>query len=215
MSKLFNTLEQIRRNESYQVSGSGANSSSNKDSEAKRKKALFILTVAVACFAVIYFVAPLIMNSNKSADSQKSNASPTAVVQGKPAATSTVLLPAGNPAELNNIAAQLIEKDDHWRGIYLLESITSKSPEMVEPFINLSVALAELGLFEPAKRYLKEAMRLDPENQALLDNLTVLIEAGVIDGSFGPKIDKDARQAGRSWFNSQIPENDILSGSIY
>ena len=160
MSKLFNTLEQIRRNESYQVSGSRADSSSKNDAELKRRKALFFLILAVACIAAIYFMAPLILKTDMVADDQINTGNTvTATAQRKAGAAVPVLLPAGKPSELNDLATEFIKKDDHWRGIYLLDSITRSSPQMIEPFINLSVALAELGLFEPAKRYLKEAIR--------------------------------------------------------
>ncbi|MBU0482351.1 MAG: hypothetical protein KKG47_14760 [Proteobacteria bacterium] len=222
MSKLFNTLEQIRRNESYQVSGSGTNASSGTTTELKRKKALFVLTLAVACFALVYFVGPLILQSGDSKNVHQKAENMSGVSSDSPekspgAVEASILLPQGGPKELNDLAARLIDKNEHWRGIYLLDGIIRQHPEMIEPFINISVALAELGLFEPAKRYLEEAMRIDPENQALLDNLLIMKKSGIIDNSFGPKIRKEAREAketGHSWFSRSIPDSELFPRSL-
>lgn len=83
--------------------------------------------------------------------------------------------------ETNNIAVAYIRNHDHWRAVYLLTSLVERHPDRIEPLINLGVALAEVGLWEPAQEYLSRAKALDPKHPLLLKNIAILKQAGLFD----------------------------------
>jgi len=83
--------------------------------------------------------------------------------------------------ETNNIAVACIRNHDHWRAVYLLTSLVEQYPEKIEPLINLGVALAEVGLWEPAHEYLSRARTLDPKHPLLRENIAILQRAGLFD----------------------------------
>lgn len=92
--------------------------------------------------------------------------------------------PSGRPAKLvetNNIAVAYIRNHEHWRAVYLLTSLVEQYPERIEPLINLGVALAEVGLWEPAHEYLARARTLDPGHPLLRENIAILRRAGLFD----------------------------------
>lgn len=92
--------------------------------------------------------------------------------------------PPSQPSKLvetNNIAVAHIRNHDHWRAVYLLTSLVEQSPQRIEPLINLGVALAEVGLWEPAQEYLSRARTIDPKNPLLVKNIAILKQAGFFD----------------------------------
>lgn len=207
MSKLYNTLEKIRTGEqgvfSNTKSASAKGFGPNADKSRKRRIILLgsagVLVLALVVFLVFsqrkvakppatgetliadpiapvgitdQFASPV----SRTDDSQKlaptSPASPTASHTG----TADDLY-----RQLNDTGIELVEKNQHWQGIYFFEQARKHQPERVEALINMAVAAAELGLRAPAKRLFSDAHALAPNHPLLRKNLDLLGQADFFD----------------------------------
>lgn len=207
MSKLYNTLEKIRTGEQGIFSNTKSDSAKgfgpNADKSGKRKIILLgsagLLVLALAVFLVFsqrkdaqqpatgealttdpvalsgrtdQFVSPV----SPADDSQKI----APVLPASPAAS-----PIGTDDDLyrklNDTGIDLVEKNQHWQGIYFFEQARNQQPERVEALINMAVAAAELGLRAPAKRLFTEAHALVPNHPLLRKNLDLLGQADFFD----------------------------------
>lgn len=81
---------------------------------------------------------------------------------------------------LNNQGVALVTRNQHWQGIYCFEKARKLQPGRIEPLINLSVALTELHLYGPARRYFDEAVKLDPNNPFLCKNIDIATGLGLL-----------------------------------
>lgn len=188
MSKLFDTLEQIRRNESYQVSA-GIHKKLPADAGRPWAFRRILILVAMIGFAAVFASQLKFTGQERRYAAPVDSAGPGVTV------TSPVVVPPSayrEPEDLegqdvvsiNNLAVKHVENHDHWRGIYMLSNILARDPDNVEATINISTALAELGLTEPAKRYLRQALALDRNNPDLQNNIAILKKAGVLGKDF-------------------------------
>lgn len=83
-----------------------------------------------------------------------------------------------NVRKLNDDGVTLILKKKYWQGMYLLKQAIDKEPTFFEPYLNMALALKEVGLTRPAARYFKVAESLDDENQILLENYSIILNEG-------------------------------------
>lgn len=185
MSKLFETLETIRRRESTR----------SRPMAATREKPTTGRPVKMVVLALLAFMllgGGLYYTTFRSNDRPGSKAPPGSESESKQPVeqlTTAVSAPPDQPAKLvetNNIAVALIRNHDHWRAIYLLTSLVEQHPDRIEPLINLGVALAEVGLWEPAHEYLSRARTLDPKHPLLRENIAILRRAGLFEGFYAP-----------------------------
>lgn len=190
MSKLFDTLEQIRHHESHLVSGQTLKNQTKGTDKAGPNKALLLLVILTAGFAAIYFSLPM-LTGKKPASTGTADFVPadTAVTVSPPAPEVAHSLPAAvlfadDLVNLNNTGVRHVENNDQWQGILVFSQILTQNPSRIEPLINIGVALAELGLIEPAKRYLHQAAIIDRNHPALQENLTILKKAGMLGEGF-------------------------------
>ncbi|MBU0485844.1 MAG: hypothetical protein KKB30_15175 [Proteobacteria bacterium] len=183
MSKLFNALEQIRRNETYNVSGPNGNLTPNSERGLNlRLIVLFIVALAITGFLLLNLsTIREKLFSSPAKSSIASQPTPRQMLDNPVVKTTEKNQATTAKDNLNNYGAELITAQDYWHGIYILKKITEAQPGHIEPLINLGVALAELGLFGPANRYFSMAYALDSEHPALQENLTLLREAGLLD----------------------------------
>ncbi|MBU0675383.1 MAG: hypothetical protein KJ950_12125 [Proteobacteria bacterium] len=195
MSNLFDTLEQIRRNETVGTPGNGIPGNSH-DRPAPGHRRILILTVLAVVMVLFYFwfhkTNPRRINPQIISSPTLSNPSATSDLEGKitpPPAGPSILQPPPSPppptmdgfdgktpVAANNQAVEMIEEGNPWAGIYLLAKIIDRYPEQVEPMINLGLALAEQGLTIPAGRYLQMAKNLAPHHPAFIKNQVRLQE---------------------------------------
>ena len=188
MSKLFDTLEQIRRNESYHVSVG----THKKLPEGTRKQGIYktLLIVMVLTGFTAVFVSQL-----KFTGKTRKSAAPNYSTKSVDMAPSpSIAFPPDHPRyanldgediiSLNKAAITFVENHDHWRGIFIFSNMLTRNPDSIEAMINISVALAELGLAEPAKRYLRQALTLDRKHPDLQKNITILKNEGIISKDF-------------------------------
>lgn len=184
MSKLFDTLEQIRRNESYQVPGNSR--AKRPKNSVGRERAWFIWSVVVLTIGSMAFLfyQPR-FNGGKDDDAVGES---VAEVSIRAAASDNSMRPVSGDGDdvvrQNNDAVRYVINHDHWRGIYILSTILDRHPDNIEANVNLSVALMELGLVESGKKYLRRAVEIDRTNPALLKNIAILTEAGLVRANF-------------------------------
>jgi len=189
LSKLFETLEAIKRHESK---GFPRLDSSRRVAAAIHRPVKRWL-VALLCFALIggglYYA--MFRSDARPGNKISAVAEPKS---GQPVKHLAVVPPApGQQSKLeetNNIAVAYIRNHDHWRAVYLLTSLVERYPDRIEPLINLGVALSEVGLWEPAQEYLSRARALDPKHPLLLKNIAILKQAGLFDQFTKPRFDE-------------------------
>lgn len=222
MSKLFDTLEQIRKNESPQANGPKEAPVSRQKKKRINTRTVSIILIPVLLGVGIYFSLPHISDFiqqtlTRDTQQKQSKASPAEtqrapVVPSTPAKSQVANVPeqtkpanqtlaektsavdAGKTALstqtstafqqfvfYNNKGTDLISNEQYWEGISYLDKAAKLQPNRVEPLINIGVALAELGLYGPASRYLKKALTVDPNHQKALENIKLLTEAGLLD----------------------------------
>ena len=201
MSKLFDTLEQIRRHEASNSPGGVATKAAGRRIRPALR-GYFLLLALVAALALAYLnwpwlnvrrLQPVVPKPLAASDSRtESAAGPATPVQAPAGAVKS----GQDPVVLNNLAVQQIENHDHWHGIYNLAVVLEQTPDAVEPLINMGVALAELGLFEPAKYYLGRALLLEPGQPALRKNISILKHLGIIDEAFSRSVLEGRGKAG-------------------
>jgi tetratricopeptide (TPR) repeat protein len=203
VSKLFNTLEQIRRQETYQVPPTKDTSGGNKKDVWIGKRSLGILMITACSAIVLYLSMPLVMQymqtgvsiiPGRAAPGEKIDTQTTTAAH-KPEATNPSRAggnqdpaknrtPSGSAKERQFITlidqgAEHVQKLDYWKGIYFFDQARQLFPQRVEPLINTGVALSELGLNDIALRYFKQAAELNPNHPMLKANLEVLANAGI------------------------------------
>lgn len=189
MSKLFDTLEQIRRNESYHVPSDNRRKTAAKQGKQTLLKrlltAILLLGLAALFFSQLRFPEELAKSTPRGFYLGAGGAiAPTPEVLTLLGHPESIALEDETTAALINTGVRHVENHDHWRGIYIFSKILAKNPANVDTLINISVALAELGLTEPAKRYLGQALQLAPENRALQNNIAILKSAGALSKDF-------------------------------
>lgn len=202
MSKLYNTLQQIRRNETYGVQNKNGVSPGGPAKGKGRQKAGVGLLLAACVALIIYLALPFFNKPTGHSDSASVNQSVPVVQHPEfqsqiaktsiPAQTSSV--DAGTAAQsapsakdlasLNNTGVKYVQKQDHWKGLYYLKKALEIKPQRIEPLINTAVALTELGLYGPAAHYFNEAYKLDPDHSGLRENIAVIAQANIMEGPF-------------------------------
>lgn len=193
VSKLYNTLEKIRTGEqggfsekkSAPAKGVGQNASTSR-------VRLIVLLGAFAMLALVVFLTwPKHKNTKTpvTANTVAPMQSAGHPVGSAPLAGSPTPPPPASPAgngaslyqQLNDRGIALIQENQYWRGMYYLEQARKQQPERPEALINMAVALAELGLRAPAKRFFSQAHALAPNHPQLRKNLELLGQAGFFD----------------------------------
>ncbi|MCX5863661.1 MAG: hypothetical protein NTW42_01090 [Deltaproteobacteria bacterium] len=205
MSRLYNTLEKIRIGEpggfSKKKPAPAKGLGPNVDPSKKRRIVLLGASALLALALVIFFSGPRHKDakppvatdaaapariSDQPAEPAPQSVNSQTLPQTPPA--SPIAAPTGTGAELyqqlNNTGIALIQENQHWRGIYLLEQARKQQPERPEALINMAVALAELGLRAPAKRLFSEAHALAPNHPLLRQNLDLLGQADFFDSQW-------------------------------
>lgn len=190
MSKLFETLEAIKRHDS---TGFPRTDHSRRIAPVHRPVKLGLL-LALLCFVLLggglYYAMfrPEVRPGGKlSPVAEQKSGQP---FKHPASAVSSPSDRASELVEANNAAVAHIRNRDHWRGVYLLTSLVERYPGRVEPLINLGVALAEVGLWEPAQEYLSRARALDPRHPLLVKNITILRQAGLFDEFSRPRFEE-------------------------
>jgi len=184
VSRLFNALEQIRRNETYSTSNTSKAPVSDTGQGLNAKLIVLIVT-ALAAMVFLLVNLPTLKNIDTPIIEKPDNISQISITQqSNNIATKTnrekieKILPI---VDINNQGADLVSAHNYWQGIHLLKEASETEPGRIEPLINLGVALAELGLFGPANRYFNMAYGLDPNHPELQKNLVILRDAGLLD----------------------------------
>ena len=209
MSKLFETLEQIRRNEAAakKPAASAPVAPSAKEPSRQPKKPLrrlapLLLIAALAAGLALWQRPALIALFHRgpgltakgpgqqvTLPAQERTVPPPALpadtVKTAAPAAEVPAQPAGSPefVRLNNQAADLASRGQYWPAIGLLNQAIKLEPKRPEPLINMGVALAELGLYGPAVRYLRQAQAIAPDNVKLQENLELLARAGFLEAA--------------------------------
>jgi hypothetical protein len=188
LSKLFDTLEQIRRNESAHDSGHPRKNTPAGAGKLGGRKAFLIVALLAAATAV-YFSLPGLPGKKPGPTGREHGvesgavapplAAPSVIRQPPPA-----ILADEDLLSLNNSGVKHVENNDPWRGIYIFSMILERAPGRIEPMINIGAALAELGLIEPAKRYFRQAAVLDRNHPGLRANIAILRKAGMVGDDF-------------------------------
>lgn len=206
VSRLYNTLEKIRTGEQGSFSAKKSAPARGFDQQAGtgRKQRIVLLgaSALLALTLVVFFagpkrktaktpviadavtadtVAPAPVPEHPAGSAPRTEASPKTSPAASPAPALAGTGDAGRYQQLNNKGLALIQENQHWRGIYYLEQAHKQQPERPEPLINLAVALAELGLHAPAKRFFSEAHALAPNHPMLRKNLEILGQANFFD----------------------------------
>ena len=198
MSKLFNTLEKISRNESVKVSTGVASKAAKPRIKFEKHQGAGIVILVVGLIILAYLLVPKSTNHKSTTQPvtpETAAQNTTEMTTPQISAPLTAESPAasqekvtnsestpGNEREfasLVNQGAELIEKRDYWRGLYLLNKANELQPDRLEPLVNSVVALAELGHRELAVSYLNKAEKLAPGHPALQENRLILSQAGV------------------------------------
>lgn len=205
MSKLYNTLEKIRTGEQggfpERKSAPATRIGLHADTGKKRLIILLGASVFLALGLVVFFsgskhketkppatavtataVTPARIPDTPAVPAPKADDSPQPP-PAPPVSPATAPSATGNELyrQLNDTGVALIQKNQHWQGIYYLEQARKQQPERAEALINMAVALAELGLRAPAKRVFSEAHALAPNNPLLRTNLELLEQADFLD----------------------------------
>lgn len=223
MSKLFDTLEQIRKNETPQHRELEGLTVSKLKKKRTTTRTVSIILIPALLGMGIYFSLPYLSNlfqqnftehakqqqskspSNESHQKPDKHSvpaiSPVASLpkQTKPAPKTLAkkITPLAVPVKpslpqktnsslkqfvsYNNKGANLVSNEQYWEGISYLDKAARLQPNRPEPLINMGVALSELGLYGPASRYLKKALKIDPSQQKAIENIQLLTEAGLLD----------------------------------
>ncbi|MDF1578201.1 MAG: hypothetical protein P1P81_07140 [Desulfobulbales bacterium] len=143
----------------------------------------------LAAAGAVYFYMPGLSGKNteipvRDEVAESGGVSPTPAAPPVSRPPPTAIPSDEDMVSLNNKGVKFVENNDHWRGIYLFSTILERTPGRIEPMINIGAALAELGLVEPAKRYLRQAAVIDRNHPALLANLAILKNAGIVGDDF-------------------------------
>lgn len=196
MSKLYNTLEKIRASEQKAAIGGNPGAprgTSGNNALPAGSWRIVILSVSVALAIAMFLFFP--GTGQKKSPSPKTGPEGISSEIAAPATSGQAMPPAAAPSaaaqpgpihggsyqQLNDAGLALIRDNQPWRGIYLLEQARKQQPERPEALINMAVTLAEMGLFTPAKRLLREAHALTPNHPLLRKNLELLARTGLID----------------------------------
>lgn len=200
MSKLFDTLEQIRENEEAAPRKTAPKSTREPRKGGPRPAVVvFVVLVGILCVTLLYVDFSIFQGQPPPPDSQVTSASrepsqpgptapdsaphPVADISSTPAATpdtwqEILAAPSIDPGQkailLNNIATRHIQEQEYWKGISILEHALKLSPDSPEILINYGVALTELDILEVAALYFEEAYRINPGHPALIRNIAIL-----------------------------------------
>ncbi len=197
MSKLFDTLEKINRNE---VAPDLEHPGDREISSSKRKWPLYLLGLVLSgtfLFWGINFIhfqqQETITTNHKNLNLLKEDKTPNPAqvteletARLKAESAGNIPSPIGDKHEmgrmiaLNNKGVALVADDQHWQGIYFFEKARKLQPRRIEPLINLAVALTELHLYGPARRYFDEAVKLDSNNPLLHKNMDIAAGLGLL-----------------------------------
>ncbi len=197
MSKLFDTLEKINRNESAPDS---EHSAEMRIASSKRRWPLYLLGLVISGLFLFLginffhfqqhetittnFKTQNLVGQDKGKDPEQVSEVESSPQKNKlPDALSA---PVGDKNDvehfvaLNNKGVALVSRDQYWQGIYYLEKAGKLQPERIEPLINLAVALFELHLYGPARRYFDEALKVDSNNPLLRENIDIAAGLGLL-----------------------------------
>ncbi|MBU0728103.1 MAG: tetratricopeptide repeat protein [Proteobacteria bacterium] len=192
MSKLFNTLEKIRKNETYHVSSELKIAPVSRSSKKRRTIAFIaVFSVFVISGTYLFLSRQTLQNSSPKSkapqDQTTSSPAEQKVILSSPASTvpetiqSSPKKSTDETASLNNLGVDSIRRQKHWDGIYSLHAAVQADPQRIEPLINLGIALSELGLHGPAAKYFSQAYNISPKHPGLQKNLAILSNAGLLD----------------------------------
>lgn len=184
MSKLFDTLEKINKNE---VADDIAQPAPKKVSPQRNQWPLYLLGIVIVASCLFWGIFSFNFQQieNIATNFQKQNnplpqpktQSQAQVIKQRPPLKKNKL---EKMTDLNNQGVALVTRNQHWQGIYYFSEAKKLQPGRVEPLINLAVTLTELHLYGPARRYFKEAVKLDPNNPLLCKNINIATDLGIM-----------------------------------
>ncbi len=176
MSKLFETLEKIREREA--LPQTSLRSPGNTGHSRRERIRFFLLAVVTFALVIAVFLTYGSRTSpGRNTTSSSSPAAPAIAPSGhRPEATKA----DNDPVSLNFRGCRLVEERKYWPAIILFQKAAELVPRRPEPLINMAVALSELGLFGPAAEKLNLAAAISPRHPALLRNLEILEQHGII-----------------------------------
>ena len=191
MSKLFDTLEKIQKNEeiSPQVDQTVAPLPARKN--GRYFPFLVGLTIIAAIIAVGQHLPKLQKKFFQKQQSVAEKTTPQASSAPAKAIHATNQLSA--PANLtdlakveyfNNQGVDLSTKGDNWSALYYFDEASKLAPAQPEPLINMAILLSEMGLVFPADRVFREAYQVDPENTHLRQAIELAISRQVLSPDF-------------------------------
>lgn len=195
MSRLFDTLEQIRRNETYNAARHAKKQDGLVNSGKKISRTGILVAIALVAFAGAVLINLQTIEkffsvslSQTAADRNDTGLqSPQTAIPVQPVDPAIIAeshrQTSGkkNFAALNNAGVEKIRKEEYWPGIHALQKALHQHPERIEIHINLGVALAELGLYGAANEHFSKAYDIDPRHPVLLENLAILHDRGLLD----------------------------------
>ncbi|MDA8164691.1 MAG: hypothetical protein M0017_06645 [Desulfobacteraceae bacterium] len=210
MSKLFDTLEQIRRHETFRFRRrSFPLPGPSSKGQAGRKQALAALLVAAVALAagswllrdfrlprLPHLPIAALIRSTSGLSRPLTAERPRVAAQGLPLPPRfrpPLAGPATSLAEqqfltLNNKGVEAAHQGDSWRAVYFFTKASGLQPGRPEPFINLGVVLLKLDLPDAARRAFEQAYAAAPNDPRLRENLELLAEAGLLEGKLAEAV---------------------------
>jgi tetratricopeptide (TPR) repeat protein len=194
VSKLFNTLEQIRRNEDIAVAGPATLSSAKPKFHWRKGQGAGVIILILGLIVLGYLLAPRStslkpegMLTRQDIGSTVNNRQTETIAEAgntqpaDPAPPPTI--EAGTEQEfiaLVNRGTEYIEKGNYWQALYILDKAQQMQPQRLEPLLNAVVALVDLGLYELAVDYLDRAEGINPNDPLIKENRIILTRAGIL-----------------------------------
>lgn len=193
MSKLFNTLEKIKKNEEDALSPV-VHDKAGKNPQQPRK--LLWLVISLTVVIGLLFASRSFSPNNFSqlinrfygvekfseTDKPQQGVLEGALTEAGGTTDSVADFEQDTSAGstlaqmiiLNNTGTRHVQQGRYWQGIYCFDQARKMQPERIEPLINLAVALSELQLFAPAHRFFKKAMKIDANHPLLKENIALI-----------------------------------------
>jgi tetratricopeptide (TPR) repeat protein len=208
VSKLFNTLEQIRRHETFRFHRHPfpAPRPAAKGQAGRRwvLATVLLLTMTVLAtggrllrdFHLPTFSRPG-MTAATPAPATPGPAKLPAAGHARPETPESrphLAAPAnGSPRErqllaLNDKGVEAAGRGDYWQAVHFFKKASELQPGRPEPLINLGVVLIRLDLPVPARRAFEEAYAAAPADPRLRQNLEMLAAAGLLDGKLAEAV---------------------------
>ncbi len=185
MSRLFDTLEEIHKNERAASPARGPAGKGKTGQPAGRRRLQVLLLLLAGCLLLavaVYLPKRLPVLPGRLPTLSQAVPPATETLRPDAAVTEPVSAPRPLPAdwaELNRLGLQALQNNNSWLGIFYLTRARELAPGRLEPALNLAVALAREGLYGPASRFFEEAAAIDPRHPDLVESLEALRSSGV------------------------------------